>query len=380
MSAAPARPLLTVLVIAITLWLALWGGGSSDADIQSKVSPAASTFSPLIAGCRRAANIAPVSGRWVIKLRKGVSHPPCCGNEAGTGPAFPRAHGGKSFTCNRTGISSLVFGDDSRPSLLGGGGYACKCSRATQRRIAHLSWVPDVPAGCPPLLEWDAQAFCTALGNRTMLFLGDSTMAQNAVTVSNYIAWEGGGCKHQLVYGVSDKLVHLPFGAMNRGSHWADAVADFAKLHGRPPSLLIVSASPHVRGVANMTTLLTLMRDSFAASVYVNTTRLVWLTAGNEGCDDKVLTRMPSPGSLRFQTGPYAERYRDAAAWQDSTIRFWSGVPFASVVDVRPLWMRPDAMVGSTMGDGNCVHACLPGPLLLVARMLQELVTHVHPV
>ena len=124
-----------------------------------------------------------------------------------------------------------------------------------------------------------------------------------------------------------------------------------------------------------MTSLLTQLRDGYAASRYKNTTRLVWLTVGNEGCNDTVQTVMPPESSKQFRVGPYSSQYRDIYSLQNSTIKFWSDVPFASVLDVRPLWMRPDAMVGGE----NCVHVCLPGPLLLVGRMLQEMITHVHP-
>ena len=44
-------------------------------------------------------------------------------------------------------------------------------------------------------------------------------------------------------------------------------------------------------------------------------------------------------------------------------------MPNAFVLDLQPLWLRPDSKVG----DGDCIHSCLPGVMLIAARLLQQL-------
>ena len=45
------------------------------------------------------------------------------------------------------------------------------------------------PSGCR-LRDFSASAFCTALGDRTLLLVGDSTMQQLASVLMNGLAWE----------------------------------------------------------------------------------------------------------------------------------------------------------------------------------------------
>ena len=74
----------------------------------------------------------------------------------------------------------------ARPEqLLPVGGNACACDPARREQLSLL-WEPS---GCK-LREFSAEAFCTALGDRTLLLVGDSTMQQLASVLMNGLAWE----------------------------------------------------------------------------------------------------------------------------------------------------------------------------------------------
>ncbi|KAJ1493491.1 hypothetical protein T484DRAFT_2017372, partial [Baffinella frigidus] len=80
------------------------------------------------------------------------------------------------------------------------------------------------------LASWDAAAFCHALGRRTILFIGDSTLQQSAVAVINAVTWDmwnATGCQQQVSFGASDTLIGLRLGMMNRGDSWTQWVNAF---------------------------------------------------------------------------------------------------------------------------------------------------------
>ena len=74
----------------------------------------------------------------------------------------------------------------ARPEqLLPVGGNACACDPARREQLSLL-WEPS---GCR-LRDFSAAAFCAALGDRTLLLVGDSTMQQLASVLMNGLAWE----------------------------------------------------------------------------------------------------------------------------------------------------------------------------------------------
>ena len=74
----------------------------------------------------------------------------------------------------------------ARPDqLLPVGGNACACDPARREQLSLL-WAPS---RCR-LRDFSAAAFCAALGDRTLLLVGDSTMQQLASVLMNGLAWE----------------------------------------------------------------------------------------------------------------------------------------------------------------------------------------------
>merc|ERR1712113_174976 len=120
--------------------------------------------------------------------------------------------------------------------------------------------------------------FCGRLGNRTLMFIGDSTMAQAMSTLASYVFFGRGGCQTQIIFGQSDTLIHKWLGKVidhkprgyNRGFYWTDWVYRYK------PDIVIVNAGPHVHQKGSFEMVLnTVLHD------YLNGTRdfkLVWKT------------------------------------------------------------------------------------------------------
>jgi hypothetical protein len=121
------------------------------------------------------------------------------------------------------------------------GGRGCVCDaeqgRLTVNRREKYTWKADK---CR-LRNWNAHSFCTKLGARNMIFIGDSAMQQAAVTVINMLVAGHGVCAQQLLYGLSDTLIYRNHGGQNRGTHWLNIV-------GAAPdnSIIVISAGPHI--------------------------------------------------------------------------------------------------------------------------------------
>ena len=113
--------------------------------------------------------------------------PPCCSwdsAEYATSPLCPQGAAVQAAVRSAFELGAGRF--QAKPEqLLPVGGNACACDPARREQLSLL-WEPS---GCR-LREFSAEAFCTALGDRTLLLVGDSTMQQLASVLMNELAWE----------------------------------------------------------------------------------------------------------------------------------------------------------------------------------------------
>ncbi len=261
--------------------------------------------------------------------------------------------------------------------MLWGGPYACECSDEHNRNVSSFRWVPEsctIPA-------WNAHAFCRRLRSRSVLFIGDSLMHQVARAVHNAVVGEGADCAPQLTYVISDTLVDRnDLGRQNRGNHWQKTAGTLR------PDFLLLTLGAHLSETVTYRPLLEQVRDGFLADAALSSTKLIWMTSLGAGCDEPPLPKgvplskapKDTPG---FWTTPYIGPYDNwqvLEKWDDEAVEFWRGVRGASVLDMRPLWRRPDAKIGrkfnadGTLRKHDCVHLCSPdaGPLLLALELL----------
>lgn len=270
--------------------------------------------------------------------------------------------------------------------LLQLGGNGCKC----KNWVDEYAWEP---AKCT-LAQWDAAAFCSLLGKRSLMFIGDSTMIQVGVAVINAVHWEmrggsggggGGGCQEQLSVGLSSTLIGRALGVSNFGRRWVElANMSHSKAPGAStrPDIVVTSAGPHVTLLKDFELLLAQVVDEHRE--LFPEVKLVWQTQPGAGCAPSPLEEAPGKAFWARQHPKPQTRYN----WPlfpafDDAARARFAHPAASrenlfLLDVSPLALRADAHPGSR-GDvpGDCVHSCLPGPLdHLVPRTLLHLMLH----
>lgn len=364
--------------------------GSKFADVD----PPCCSWDPGPGGINNGAGYKAPRSAALTSSSRALSAPsdarPVCSMDTIYGPLYNGAQHGQSF-----------FGRDAL--LMPSGGLGCRCGVVRAAVIQRFEWTPD---SCS-LPAWDSGAFCRALGNRTVLWIGDSTGGQLSAAVHNYVAWGGGGCAHHFVHEPSDTLTGKNYGVMNRGKRWIEYVGELAA-KGARPDIVILGAGPHIASIRGRAPAATLSGNSSDAdSVIVGTPafievlettwkdfkdsgwgegdhplRLVWRTSLGAGCLVSGDALVPLPKPPRDTDGHWAHidatqnpyNYREMEEWDEVAIKFWREREGVQVLDLTPLWQRPDAMVGSgTVKPWNCVHTCMPGPLRLGGRVLLNL-------
>jgi hypothetical protein len=156
-------------------------------------------------------NNAHVNGSWVASPNATKSFV-CCGGSNRFTPAAGN-HSANDFTdpavqatCGQqnTVASYLEVGLTAGNSAQCGDD-CCRCDRDDGTRFVpgsreKYTWTPTQ---CE-LTVWNSTLFCSLLGNRTVLLVGDSTMQQTASTLMSMVAVGGGECGPQITFGRSD--------------------------------------------------------------------------------------------------------------------------------------------------------------------------------
>lgn len=278
--------------------------------------------------------------------------PPCCswdGQPASYDITLPNGTYAKCRNFRKGSVWKGVAPGPQSNILQASGGHGCSldCSQRLEM-LNKQQWRPD---NCQ-LDPWNATRFCELLGNRSVLMIGDSTMEQTSAVLHNMINWGNGTCAPALQMALSDTLVGLS-GRVDRGSTWNEYVSRL------DPRIIVISAGPHIHKKNSHKLVWSTVRDQFL-SHFSGKLQLIWRTSTGAGCSDEPLTSMPAdtPG---YWAKHNAYNYKAMEEADSAAFRFWSSVPNVTVMDLRPLWMRPDAAVGK----GNCVHMCSPGVLQL---------------
>ena len=311
----------------------------------------------------------PKPGSWVDRGPDFSAQldPPCCawdrrrelgavGNEDGAPGIRPQ--------CTMVNVAPDVGFSGSTAALIPVGGYACNCSPERQRAMQRFEWTPRDCA----LPVWDARAFCAALGNRTVLFIGDSTGMQLAAAVHNYIAWSGEACGVQLSAQQSGPYLDDRHG----GRSWFSIVKAAARL----PDIVVLGAGAFVKPLVGIAGVLNTVRAEYKLHFGGTGLRVVWRTSLGGGCTKsggalEPLLALPrdSPGFWKAHAS--TENFEKMEEWDLKALGFWQDDPFVALLDLTPLWMRPDAKQGSgEAAPWNCHHTCVPGALRLAARQL----------
>jgi hypothetical protein len=281
-------------------------------------------------------------GTWVLDVNKTFADPKCCDGDdkryKKTAAYCGHERPGNDFV-GRTDILAYMRG------------RACRCTFEDR-----YTWKSDA------LGIWDPHDFCQRLGTRKLLLVGDSTMSQSATTLMNAV--HAVGCQTQMIFVMSDTLIHENFGALNRGDYWTNPIVKHA------PDIVIFSTGPHIYGDSNFTRVHnTLLADLDILRKTTNIT-FVWKTQQAAGCTQNMSTKHPF---LAAKELPHITKlfYNHADFFKRDALMIpilqHHGIPF---LDLRMLYSRSDAHMMST---GDCMHFCSPGPLDIFPVVLHRL-------
>jgi hypothetical protein len=237
------------------------------------------------------------------------------------------------------------------------GGHACECDkregRYTLNRRERYVWVPS---NCS-LLPWDSELFCKSLRNRTILFIGDSTMGQSANALMSMLHEASASCTSQIFF--SRKYHDIgPFqGFISHLKKWN-------------PSITILNYGAHAKDDRDIWTALSNIKRELDKPEFKNThlsnISFVWRTnngghvnCGNYTAPSEFTYYDPSVDMYRWSLFPH---------WDEMGKNFSREMGW-KVLDVSPMYSRHDAHPGR----GDCLHYCLPGPIDLISTILLQM-------
>lgn len=213
-------------------------------------------------------------------------------------------------------------------------------------------------------------------------------MEQTASTLMNMIRTGGGDCHPQVVFGASDTLIgqHLGSG-LNRGQHWLGHVQNV------DPDFVVLGASAHIysreRGKqqdlhhdpaydlmldrvineSNVDTWARAISQRYAPFVKDRRLHIMWKTSQPGGClDHPVYPGDPDSDESNCFANDETRYNWNQFPWRDArTIARLNEHRHShrvGVIDMRMLYWRKDAHVGSHDGGGDCLHYCLRDEVL----------------
>jgi hypothetical protein len=244
------------------------------------------------------------------------------------------------------------------------GGHSCACSDS------EYEYVPD---SCV-LAEWNASVFCGLLGARNVLFIGDSTMEQTASALMSSVVFGSGHCQSQLTFVPGDTLIATHLGVLNRGQHWMDSVAQYQ------PDIVVLSTGGHIARDQPSGTFEAIVDSVIAGHAQrFPRVKLIWRSQFPGGCRDRPLVRRPNRTSLDTWRAFAASEgvgfnYLNLSEWDlYARDRFFHHNQH--FLDLSPLYLRPDAHVGSRVSwaSGDCLHFCQSVISDLVPRLFLHL-------
>lgn len=292
-----------------------------------------------------------MEGQWVPAPKDHFSDYKCCG----LANRYFRKHeecglsGPPNFKTNQEFLGRSEF----LPPMLAG--CVCECN-FTETRVWETNENHILPA-------WDPHAFCHTLGNRTILMVGDSTMAQTAAVFMTEV--HPAGCQTQIRMAYGDTLTHEPMGNLNRGRHWFEIV----KVH--QPDIVILTGGAHIRWEDGFSKWIdTVIEGVVEARQTFPNMQVVWKTQNPAG-QDEVLTHL-HPFVAAKRAG--YRKFNHNAFWgRDNEVIQKLQAAKIPFVDMRMLYSRTDA---HPLELGDYLHTCVPGPLSVFPQLIQKLMVN----
>lgn len=247
------------------------------------------------------------------------------------------------------------------------GGHACLCDAVHDERVTvsereKYHWEAD---GCD-VMKWNATRFCEMLGDRKVMFIGDSTMIQTAGTVINMIISDTpkGLCGPQLL--------------MNNQLDYVQGYSTAIKEHllAFQPDITLFNFGLHYqeqpayeKAMRDLMDVITSVRATMSPKVM----EVIWKTTNmpHFSCQEHTIPTSQPPTPTPLQVDTY--RWKLLPGMDAFSTKLFHEHGFA-VMNMSMLSLRPDAHPGAM----DCLHYCMPGPLNIAANMLMHFLLH-HP-
>lgn len=298
-----------------------------------------------------------VDGTWVRDVQITEKVFECCDSNHDLKASFSNPPG-----CNGSENLGIIYFQRGLPFT----GRGCECDRRLGQTSQHeremYVWKPKQ---CH-LSEWNSTLFCQLLSNRTVLMVGDSTMEQTSVTLISMIRKTSTSCANQILFARSDYLIWERFG---KEKTWIQNL----DLHH--PDILILNAGAWLKDEGDMETVLDSITTEIKRRKHASQRlpSLLWKSQspGHRDCD-KFQTPLTASIELAINRSNQVHKFN----WHlhrafDLQARKAIFSVNGSVLDVSPLYLRPDSHPGSnSTAGGDCLHYCIPGPLDLFSRLL----------
>jgi hypothetical protein len=265
-------------------------------------------------------------------------------------------------------------------------GNGCTCD--TDSYVSEPEKYEWVPKKCA-LPEWDARSFCSSAADQHILVIGDSTMQQSYNTLASLIfaanvlsASERKLCLSKIGFYRSDTLDGTAGRGTGDQNKWQTGLNDQEVV----PTHLIMTVGAHI---ANLTTYQGILRgivrdlDVLKKSGVVNPSlKVMWKTNNPPFGDNTITDQRNHPmqcGSINNVKSMRTDYYSfDDLEWakqfnyqqmplMDQFARSFLPAHGIGLIDMKPLHLRGDAHA-----NNDCMHYCLPGPLKLFARLVQN--------
>ncbi|KAL7503946.1 hypothetical protein ACHAXN_001665 [Cyclotella atomus] len=233
----------------------------------------------------------------------------------------------------------------------------CYCSNFTE-------WYVWQSPNLLPHSEFDPVDTCRLLGDREVLFIGDSTSFQTASTLMNTLY--PGGCQNQIIAVGSDTLVGLSHDRVNKT--WKDWVEEFrphvpkTDIYGWDNNETIYQNVVHQ--------VLEEMEEMRKRYPHM---KFAWKTQQPGGCTREILEPTNSTKAaysvkdIRYNWGQYYAR----DLYMISRLQTL-GMPY---LDLRMLYSRSDGHKSSQTDNFDCLHFC-HGPLDVIGRVFHQFLSN----
>lgn len=267
----------------------------------------------------------------------------------------------------------------------------CQESEEGTKNRLFYEWVPTT---CH-LPMWNASEFCSSLGNRTLLLVGDSLMYQAFHTLMGMLSQtpQDISCTKSVYFGRS---THLFYDEMAIEADPTNVYSLPSYVDRLKPDVVVMNTGAHKGDLGDYFTVLERLRNWVGETFTVTNgwpkPSFIWLTfsGGHYGCEAINRTTF-NPGEKNYDQDSIRDRWGDVYKWGqikyiNQLVRNYSKAYniFDGIIDLEPMLnLRPDAHVGNSKTSNDrefidCLHWCLPGPLNLFPRLLNHMLRANH--